>query len=140
MAEAAAEAVEEGVKSAETATGVLPEVSKPPGPSKDDDKGSSSSPSPSCAALSQAFSDFAASVHSSIASAIATIKSNPTTATYVASAVAATSVLVLGIANTHKFGPHTVFGTREASVVAASLVAVGAGHYIVINTSKKPSK
>lgn len=79
----------------------------------------------------------AASVQASISSAIATIKSNPTTATYVASGVAATSVLAVGFANSHKYGLNTVFGTKEAAIVATSLAAVGAGHYIVVSKKKR---
>lgn len=73
----------------------------------------------------------------SVSSGIETIKSDPSTATCVASAVAATAVLVAGFANAHHH-PNTSFGPKEAGIVAASLAAVGAGHYVV--ATKKKSK
>lgn len=73
-----------------------------------------------------------------IAEGVDYIKKNPSTGTYIASAVGAIGVLALGYSNAQKY-PHTPFGPKEASILAVALASVGAGHYIVVSSSSSSS-
>lgn len=73
-----------------------------------------------------------------VSEGIESIKNNPSTSTYIASAVGAIGVLALGYSNAQKY-PHTPFGPKEASILAVALASVGAGHYIVVSSSSSSS-